>query len=305
MLRCPRKRVNSSPVGTWSAMGAPLHGFDSWGLGGRGDLQQRTPALSVCSASASRRHRVGSGQRNPAPGFLLLARHNSKTWDSKSGVAAYLLIASVQTAAAGAGSLAWCRNVANRTTPLAGHRAVIGGYNPTRGTCGHTHSSPASGHVGFHVRQNDCHARQHLAQRRAQARQVAAQARLPHPRRLPARLPARGRAVPALHGPRQRSAPSTACSGTRSATTTRSNPPTLEAKSLAREGRPRRHRGGRRGADRGPRPARPPLDLAGRQGPALLGHPAARPADERGAPADARRRHRRGRGDRDARRGAA
>ena len=67
------------------------------------------------------------------------------------------------------------------------------------------------------------------------------------------------------------------------------------------QGRARGHRGDRRGADGGARPPRPPLDLAGRQGPPLLRAPAALAAHERGPPAHPRRRLRRGRGHRDAR----
>ena len=68
--------------------------------------------------------------------------------------------------------------------------------------------------------------------------------------------------------------------------------------------RPRGHRGDRRGADRGARPPRPPLDIAGRQGPALLGASAASPADERGPPAHPGGRLRGGRSHRVAGRGA-
>ena len=85
------------------------------------------------------------------------------------------------------------------------------------------------------------------------------------------------------------------CSVTRSATTTRSSRPTSR-RSRSPAGRARGHRGGRRGADRRARPARPPLDVAGRQGPALLRHPAAGAADERGAPAHHRGGDGRGRG---------
>ena len=66
--------------------------------------------------------------------------------------------------------------------------------------------------------------------------------------------------------------------------------------------RPRGHGRDGRGAERGSRPPGPSLDVAGRQGPPLLRHPAAVPAHERSAPADDRGGDGGGRGHREARR---